>query len=278
MIKINFIEPDEPDWIAWRNDCENATKRIIEQAKNGENYEISNLYKKKEIKQKYYISIDGPFSGKCAYCETPIPTGQYGDMEHFRPKNAVTDENGKTIEIENEQGQTIPHPGYYWLAYDWKNLLPACEKCNRPNPGDATIGKHNKFPITNGHHASAPGEEKNEQPLLLNPLLDDPEDHIEIDMNTGILGGDERAQSCINILGLNIRPGLCAARKDAYDRVLGLLSRYFYCEDDSKLKQYAKELCEIVEGKSPYSLIGRTYLKKRCPRFIDDLKEKLCGL
>ena len=23
------------------------------------------------------------------------------------------------------------HPGYYWLVYNWKNLLPACTHCNQ---------------------------------------------------------------------------------------------------------------------------------------------------
>ncbi|MFX1554713.1 MAG: hypothetical protein ACFFBV_12360, partial [Promethearchaeota archaeon] len=147
MIKIHFQEPDTAEWVAWRQDCEKATKKLIESVKEAGECKITNLYKKREIKQTYYLPIDGPFGGKCAYCETQIVSDQYGDMEHYRPKNAVTDENGEEIKKEGENGQTITHPGYYWLAYDWQNLLLTCEMCNRPNPGNKNIGKHNKFPV-----------------------------------------------------------------------------------------------------------------------------------
>jgi hypothetical protein len=27
-------------------------------------------------------------------------------------------------------GKSVEHPGYFWLAYHWKNLLPSCAFCN----------------------------------------------------------------------------------------------------------------------------------------------------
>jgi hypothetical protein len=58
---------------------------------------------------------------KCAFCEAKPLHVSDGDVEHFRPKGGV------------RQADTDPlqQPGYYWLAYDWANLMFSCERCNR---------------------------------------------------------------------------------------------------------------------------------------------------
>lgn len=89
------------------------------------------------------------FQGKCAYCEHKPLAGASGDVEHYRPK-------GKVDEDEN-------HPGYYWLAYDEHNLLPSCELCNRPGRAKLT-----HFPVIGAHSRDA-RKVAAEQPLLLNP-------------------------------------------------------------------------------------------------------------
>lgn len=62
--------------------------------------------------------------GKCAYCEVRIPKPYAdGHVEHWRPKGAV----------KQARGTENICPGYYWLAYDWDNLLLACQFCNRDN-------------------------------------------------------------------------------------------------------------------------------------------------
>src|SRR4051812_1734670 len=53
--------------------------------------------------------------GKCAYCESPLGMEVAGGSDHFRPIRSVAEHPD--------------HPGYYWLAYDWDNLLPACGMC-----------------------------------------------------------------------------------------------------------------------------------------------------
>ena len=60
---------------------------------------------------------------KCAYCETKDPEFE---IEHYRPKAGVED---------------TTHHGYFWLAYEWSNLLPACHDCNKKR------SKSTKFPI-----------------------------------------------------------------------------------------------------------------------------------
>ena len=60
---------------------------------------------------------------KCAYCETLCKA----EIEHYRPKKGVTED-------------TL-HNGYYWLCYEWSNLVPSCRYCNTEG------GKGNQFPI-----------------------------------------------------------------------------------------------------------------------------------
>jgi hypothetical protein len=83
---------------------------------------------------------------KCAYCDGSYVAFCYGDVEHFRPKAAVTEDP--------------THPGYWWLAYEPSNYLPSCQLCNQ----DA---KQNHFPIA-GTRASKEGDLLGlEKPLLL---------------------------------------------------------------------------------------------------------------
>ncbi|MFX1554714.1 MAG: hypothetical protein ACFFBV_12365, partial [Promethearchaeota archaeon] len=110
---------------------------------------------------------------------------------------------------------------------------------------------------------------------LINPLLEDPEEHLEVNLETGILGGDERGQCCIRIFGLNERPGLREARKEAYTAVLGLIIKYISSNDESEVKECVKRLCDISLGKKPYSLVGRTLIKKKIPSLFEDLN-KMC--
>ena len=46
--------------------------------------------------------------GKCAYCEAPMSTVAYGDVEYYRPKSV-----------------------YWWLAYCIDNYLASCQLCNQ---------------------------------------------------------------------------------------------------------------------------------------------------
>lgn len=101
---------------------------------------------------------------KCAYCETRFVHSSPGDVEHYRPKAGY------------RQAATSPiiGPGYYWLAYEWVNLLFACEDCNR-------IRKRQLFPLRNepvGRARTHHDDLAREAPLLLNPAETDPAPHI----------------------------------------------------------------------------------------------------
>lgn len=143
------------------------------------------VYKTAAVK----ISLDRLFHGKCAYCESPYATTQPVDVEHYRPKGEV-------------EGVTA-HPGYWWLAMIWTNLLPSCIDCNRrreqltPDAEAPSLvrltqegernrwrklstGKASAFPLAPGS-ARASDETEDcelEERLLLDPTRDEPSDHI----------------------------------------------------------------------------------------------------
>ncbi|RYE15232.1 MAG: hypothetical protein EOP45_18680, partial [Sphingobacteriaceae bacterium] len=118
------------------------------------------------------------YTNKCAYCECYEPEPE---VEHYRPKKRVTGVPG--------------HPGYYWLCYEWSNLMPSCHDCNKAK------SKGNNFPVENtGMNVSGPilvagvidlnenlltSNELtvSEVPLLLNPELPDydPFDYFDFD-------------------------------------------------------------------------------------------------
>jgi len=160
------------EWKKWLQECTIKTRELIERVQRGEKPEFDNkLYRRKK---DYFFSIEGPFNGKCAYCESQIIDGRNADIDHYRPKALVTDEKDKPVTIRFDDGHTDTHPGYYWLAYEWHNLLPACKYCNQLTKLKySTVGKKNRFPIR-GNYAMHPGEERSEQPLLLHPVFDDP--------------------------------------------------------------------------------------------------------
>jgi uncharacterized protein (TIGR02646 family) len=118
--------------------------------------------------------LNETFHRKCAYCESSYAAVAPVDVEHYRPKGGVA--------IAGE----LKKPGYYWLAAEWKNLLPSCIDCNRertqtfPDLEPALSGKANKFPLASeASRATEPGKERDERRLLLHPYLDRPDTHLE---------------------------------------------------------------------------------------------------
>jgi 5-methylcytosine-specific restriction endonuclease McrA len=285
MRKISIQESDRDlysdVWQKWINDCDTETKAAIATVARGEKIEISKRYKQKEIKEKYFISKNAPFYGRCAYCEAPIADFQFGDIEHFRPKKGVKDADGKIIYFKDDRGdkildkagKPIPHSGYYWLAYEWTNLLPTCQVCNRP--------KNTCFPVI-GNHAQSPGDEAKEQPLLINPISDrpddDPEKHLAVDPETGTmfaLNNSDRGLMCIKIFNLNQRDQLKKARKGAIESTNNLLveigATHKELADPRRsqkdtyriLIEKYDQLIKIWEGKEAYTSASRSYLKEK---------------
>jgi len=132
-------------WDSWLVRAEIATEKIVEAWETSGSLKPVN-FKSDIWKELKYWLLDNVFHGKCAYCETDIGRARMfgGDAEHFRPKSSVRNlVSGKYVvsRAKLPDGQSIEHPGYFWLAYLWQNLMPTCKECNS---GD---GKCDKLPV-----------------------------------------------------------------------------------------------------------------------------------
>lgn len=162
-----------------------------------------------ELRRLYY--------NKCAYCESK---SFKPDVEHFRPKKGVSHDQSNTH-------------GYYWLCFNWSNLLPACSGCNREN------GKWSKFPVGDVRITNPPFDENlhlidkkciiksgylnSEKPLLLNPELEPPEKYLKLNWNgklEGVDGVNGKGWNSINTYDLN-RGNLIDARANIIDLIKG---------------------------------------------------------
>jgi hypothetical protein len=236
---------------------------------NGEKPKFSEqLYK--GMKKDVYVNPQGPFHGKCAYCDQPItkPHNQPGDVEHFRPKGRVMNEDG-TLVLVPDNGGTREHPGYYWLAYDWRNLLPSCNGCNRmqndPN-SETMVGKGTVFPVRD-FRALCPGEETREEPLLLHPVFDDPADHMEMD-STGVLAfRTDRGKATEGIFGLNVR-GLPEARKERYEKTKMQCAALLHVDPNGgEAEAKRQKLRDAANGVGEHTIAVRKAIKDAAAEF-----------
>jgi hypothetical protein len=283
MIRIEFLEPADLSWTRWRSKCAGAqqtlnkkmalwlrqtgqggTRGSSAQAPTSRPKISAKLYKAQ--KERVYLKLDGAFRGKCAYCETRIFTNQHGDVEHFRPKGRVTDKSGLPVVITIGSRQ-VGHPGYYWLAYDWQNLLPSCQLCNQPSAqrsGGRPIGKRDYFPLRSSHRATRPGDERFEQPLLINPVLEDPDQHLLLD-ETGVLAAKTPAgQECIDVFGLNERslPNERATTfKNTQRTIRELLDELSKDPNGGRTKALLSQLSALNDGAEPYTMAARLAIR-----------------
>jgi len=140
---------------------------------------------------------------KCCFCEKGRE--HVHEVEHFRPKKAVRQRKRDPLE----------YPGYYWLAYEWSNLLMACRFCNGR--------KGTLFPLCdpNARAQSHTDELEAEEPLLVQPDKEDPADHIAFREHVAIPLTD-RGERTIDVCGLN-RDQLRSDRREAFEMISQLL-------------------------------------------------------
>ncbi len=198
----------------------------------------SKIYRSDIVKDelnKYYNS-------HCAFCNQ-IPKGSPLQVEHFRPKDG----------IKNER-----HTGYYWLGYEWTNLLFSCGNCNTK--------KSNHFPLEPGgirvlgptiisnrisliHNLFNSRDLKNEKQILLNPEIDNPDDHL-IYLPSGKLHHlTSRGEYSIKKYDLNRDELFLLGRKKILDDIIVKFTKRLdrYCKGDSIFKQTAIEIIDIIE-------------------------------
>lgn len=196
------IQINNYDFSKWKDKANDATLEAITEHASGEK---SNF--KSSIWSELKLHLFDLFHGKCAYCESRVLHVASGDVEHYRPKKKVEEDPS--------------HPGYYWLAYDFNNLLPCCEKCNRAR------AKMNHFPVKE-FRAYRPEDLEREEPLLLNPYKHCPKKHLYFppgkdDTYFGTVNGTtDVGKTSVKIYNLN-RAKLVEERREEQEHVVNAL-------------------------------------------------------
>jgi hypothetical protein len=207
-----------------------------------------------EFKDRLLKSV---FGNKCAYCESSKPARWPVHVEHFRPKGAVEyrkegDETLYPAKTIDPDGKEIDHPGYFWLAYNWRNLLPSCSHCNTGN------GKNAQFPISEGKpyvflrkvtpadgdmyarafpsptwkgmYYLAPEDLNDvEDPLLLNPCVQKPSEHIRFGVGgvaTGLTPQGKHSMDVFDLRDEDLRQERQEAQESGLTKYLILMVGY----------------------------------------------------
>ena len=223
-----------------------AKRKVRAQVAKGETKTFdSSLWLKDEVRRP----LHDHHKRKCCYCERKRDLKREPDVEHFRPKAMVAEDKN--------------HPGYWWLAYTWKNLYFSCRTCNQ-------AFKKNYFPIA-GQRARKPTDSlTKESPILLDPAVDDPKQHLHYHWEHGrvpvakIVGLDERGRSTVKILGLDRDP-LNAERGSLLLIFSGLVATMNYAIYSNNVvlqQQTEKHIRDTTSPTEEFAGFRREYFRK----------------
>ena len=223
----------------------------------GESWNEKKFYLwKKDDKVKSFLFKEQ--YGKCCYCEWNLRNKIESDVEHFRPKAKVS--------------EAKKHSGYWWLVYEWDNLLLSCTNCNR-------VFKKASFPLKDEAKRAYKKDDSlsEEEPLLINPLKENPENFIGYGLpNEGescfmirAIGKCERGRKTVELTGINAREPM-EKRAKLFKRFQSLrrfFDQYFKGEL-LELKFYELISEEFCSADSDFSGFANFYLKStsKCHR------------
>lgn len=157
------------------------------------------------------------FKGKCGYCEINISGFSQGAVDRFRPHNGVRDNEKYLNDL------------YWWLVYDWGNLIYSCKECCNY--------KANYFPIKGVRARSQKDDLEKEKKLLINPCEDNPDRHFIYTKEGTIHSNTEEGSQTIELLRLN-RTNLCKGRTKSRNEVLAIVDELV----ENGAKGYGKEI------------------------------------
>jgi len=176
VIKVNRNAPPKGTSMDRKRKQElRKIKTEIDQGATSISFKNRELWREDRVKQFLHESQHG----KCCYCEAKQRI-KGGNVEHFRPKGRV--------------GENKNHPGYWWLAYEWDNLLIACGTCNSK--------KWSKFPLMNEEDRvfNETDNLDKEKPYLINPLKENPERFIEFEI-PAVVDWEKEKPETVNAIG-----------------------------------------------------------------------------
>lgn len=249
---LRFQRPDRPE--DFDEHTREARLRVEQAVDAGEKPDFE-----PPIWRDYKSNFAATQHRKCAYCETKTAT-DVGAVDHFRPKSAVSEleddpttwgrEKPHLTNVEGRRPRPLSDRGYWWLAYEWSNLLFACERCN-------TAWKGSLFPLADpSRRASRPGQEVDEVPLLLDPYGDeDPANHLRFNDLGSVepKDGSPMGFETIRTLGFDRRESLRDVRKEKARRASWLVKSL----REAKAEAVDEIIDDILEmGKAEYAHAG----------------------
>lgn len=233
---------------------------------------------KKDIWKDYKDIFFEKQQSKCGYCECII-SGNFGDIEHYRPKNKVTklsddpktwgEETTKANNVKGRKFLPVSDIGYWWLAYSWDNYLLSCTLCNRTY-------KFTLFPVKGGQILPL-DKNNNEVPLLLNPFNKKLKPHKHLKFNK--LGfvepknessyGFETIRTC----GLN-RQNLVTKRRHKAVLIFYKLDKIKKTTKSNEIDEYLSEIYRIGTKDKEFAGMVRIILQQETGNKWKDMKEK----
>ena len=186
---------------------------------------------------------------KCCYCESKFRANSPGAVEHFRPKGAV----------KQESSAARLYPGYYWLAYQWNNLLVSCERCNSSYKG-SLFPLQDESKRARSHHDCIEAE----TPIFVDPAAEEPRHHIRF-RGVEVEGLTKRGLRTIEGLGLR-RDDLEEARAKVLEPLETLCS---VIEDlkgkvqSAKVERARRLLNKATQPEAEFSAMMRDFLGRR---------------
>jgi uncharacterized protein (TIGR02646 family) len=267
MIKVKKNHSKPPSILKGKS-CQGKIQELL---RGFTGHKFNNYYYAHKTVRKNLNSL---YHYKCAYCESDTRATAEFRIDHYRPKNEVKEDS--------------KHPGYYWLAYEWSNLVPACEKCNN--------AKSSYFPLDpEGERVIAPVYDRkgnlacpatakfyqDEKPYILHPEIDEPEKHIIFLPNGSVKKRTKRGEWTIKICNLN-REELVLKRKKTIDDFRNQLEDLIdtiakHKNSQKAIKNLFYKLFQKILFKTfpiqPFSRLGVFMFKKFELFFVEPLKK-----
>lgn len=214
------------------------------------------------------------YKNKCAICERD--RGYELQIDHYRPKKTRL----------NLTDTKYNQPGYYWLAYEWSNLIPLCSKCNG--------NKSNKFPLTTWLETNRISNHLNineiigfnsydinwlqhyEKPLIVNPETEiAPSKHFMFQRDCKMIGRTDEGKETIIIYKLNsndLKRERLKIRQNYVNDIKSALVDFTRSnkneELSGELKGIFKRMMRNCHHDQPFSLF-HVFLYKYFDNFID---------
>lgn len=260
MRKATFQPPlADPGWLRWQARAERQRTRITKAFERFRAAGFENAFFPKLEESLFRDArpfVSPAFYKKCAYCESPDAS----HTEHFRPKSAVVPFRFDSKHPLHEHLKAFvdlgrSQNGYFWLAFQPDNLLPACASCNAAKAcyfpaGGARRLRYDEQP-----------DESIEATMLLHPLYDEPPEHLSFADPSGYVAPlSLRGALSIAVYRLN-RESLPDLRRLEMERASELWGKYAVAVGKGRrteAAEFAADLRSVGEGRTYFSAAALT--------------------